>query len=108
MNMISGYTVGNWLIGPGVLISGEFRYYLWFRQLTIVPEPLTVTAKDTVAGCNGIQPLYSLADSIYQYDDADSNVVAPWTCFYGVEQCWSATLVPVISPLALIGSYLPG
>ena len=81
MNMISGYTVGTWLIGPGVLISENFDITYGLGHLTIVPETLTVKAKDTVAGCSGVQPVYSSFNSIYQYEDADSNVVASGPSF---------------------------
>ena len=45
INMVSGYTVGNWLIGPGVLISENFDISYGLGHLTIVPAPLTIQAK---------------------------------------------------------------
>lgn len=74
--MISGYTVGNWLIGPGVLINENFDISYGLGNLTIVPALLSVKANDTTADCTGVQPQYAFTNSIYQYEDADSNVVA--------------------------------
>jgi hypothetical protein len=74
MNMITGITVGNWVIAPGVLLSENFDISYGLGTLTIVPETLTVKANDTTAGCNGVQPAYTFTNSIYQYEDADSNV----------------------------------
>ena len=81
MNMITGITVGNWVIAPGVLLSENFDISYGLGTLTIVPETLTVKANDTTAGCNGVQPAYTFTNSIYQYEDADSNVIASGPVF---------------------------
>lgn len=52
-------------IGPGVLISENFDITYGLGHLTIVPETLTVTARDTLAGCNGLQPVYSSGKTFY-------------------------------------------
>jgi SdrD B-like domain len=58
------------------LISENFDITYGLGNLTIIPDTLVVKAKDTIAGCNGEQPVYKSTKTIYQYEDADSNVVA--------------------------------
>jgi hypothetical protein len=76
MNMISGYEVGNWLIGPGVLLNENFDITYGLGNLHIVPETLYVKARDTVTGSNGAQPVYSSDKYVYQYEDEDNSVIA--------------------------------
>jgi hypothetical protein len=76
LNMISGYTVGNWLIGPGVLISENFDINYGLGNLTILPATLTVKANDTSITCTGVQPVYRSINTFYKYDDADSVSIA--------------------------------
>ncbi|MBK9412185.1 MAG: hypothetical protein IPN61_01975 [Bacteroidetes bacterium] len=63
------------------MLSENFDISYGLGTLTIVPETLTVKANDTTAGCNGVQPAYTFTNSIYQYEDADSNVIASGPVF---------------------------
>jgi len=75
-----------------VLISENFDITYGLGNLTIVPATLTVRAKDSAISCAGIQPVYSSINSIYQYDDVDTSVIASGPTFTVLNgpkyKCW--------------------
>ncbi|HNP98431.1 MAG TPA: T9SS type A sorting domain-containing protein, partial [Bacteroidia bacterium] len=72
INLITGTTVGTWIIVPGAFFSDNFDISYTLGSLTITPADLTVTADDKSPDCFGT-PLYSA--TVKGYKNADSTGV---------------------------------
>lgn len=76
MNLITGVEVGQWYIAPGVLMSENFDISYALGNLTITPKTLFVRAEDKVKACTDSSINFTAIKEFYQYEQADSNVVA--------------------------------
>lgn len=76
MNLITGVEVGQWFIAPGVLMSENFDISYALGNLTITPKTLFVRAEDKVKACTDTSINFTAIKEFYQYEQADSNVVA--------------------------------
>ena len=51
VNLITGTTVGTWIVVPGAFFSDNFDIHYELGSLTILPATLTVTADDQNLAC---------------------------------------------------------
>ncbi|MFM9007563.1 MAG: MopE-related protein, partial [Bacteroidota bacterium] len=74
LNMITGYRVGQHWIVPGAFITPNYDVRYEVGDLTILPDTLVVSARDTQAACDSL-PDFVADITGYHYSDADSNLV---------------------------------